>query len=899
MPVRSLEVILSLLDRISQPLDLILKKIAQVDGREVVATAEISADAGGADELTSALEGVDSAGQKTEKTLDKTTEALKKEGKEADDAGKKTEDLGQKTKVTDSIFSRLHATLDTASTKLQGLKSALQPIKQELQVLSAVIVGFGTYAVYSAAKVEGMIDELDRLHGKDFSKDIQNWAEQPGIPGRKSEKLAIALDLSDLKMDSPDIKKFGTEIEKFYHTKFSSMKRLGVSSAEDLAQQIAKAAKGGRTEELRRVLTSGAITDTKMNAEMERLRANYEKFAFASEDVVKQQALLNLTMKELHKTNMAYDANSQTLAEKIENLQNKFAGLTEGIGNKLEPIFKAGVDAISGFIDMVEAVPGHDEILIFLGTLVVALGLLVSAVMMLAPPLIVAASLMGSLAAAGGVAGVIASITAAIGVLITALGGAAVAAGAALLPFAVVAVVAAGLYLLYTRTTVLQDSWAKLTSIGSRVVAIFQKVFSTLGGALKGNKADLQTIGDWVRNFLDGLIPGWLSDIFAAAGGYFRKAMEWFDQIMKWWNHFLKTLGKVYDAIKGILGIGTPGTPEAKPKSPEQKAVEAAGLSEWNSGLGSYGRDAGIPTVNADFFHLQNFSIRNKTSGPGKIEADIMAKYGLKPGEAVRVGDKLGQRQKDGSYNSVELSPKDMKNLTAAEDKLVKEEQNIANHYKYTVKTSVIKQIDEKIGKDLDNLITDNQSQEGPIAAQNVNADGLPDPLKKGYQEGIHQTDVKLKSGPDGAMQVGPFDLMYNMAKGAIWGNDSQKKPQAAIGATINEGGQIEVHDKEEVIPAKITSGVGKLGSLLSDALAWRDGERAPQVAPGGNTPQAASEQAPGEQPPLTVNLAVENHFHVNNAVDLKNLDVTKLIDWNRAGYEIEKIQKRFRAQQG
>ena len=101
----------------------------------------------------------------------------------------------------------------------------------------------------------------------------------------------------------------------------------------------------------------------------------------------------------------------------------------------------------------------------------------------------------------------------------------------------------------------------------------------------------------------------------------------------------------------------------------------------------------------------------------------------------------------------------------------------------------------------------DHQSQEGPVAAQNVNANGLPDPLKKGYQEGIHQTDEKLHSGPDGAMQVGPFDLMYNMAKGAIWGDDSQKKPSAAVGATINEAGQLTVHDKEEVIPERLQEG--------------------------------------------------------------------------------------------
>jgi hypothetical protein len=548
-------------------------------------------------------------------TLDKTTESEKKEAQAAKQAGQETKGAGDAAKYSDNLFGRFHQTIDTASSKLSGLKQALDPIKTKLLALSAVVVGFGTMAVFSSAKVESMIDELDRLHGLDFSKQIQQWAELGSGQAwsGKSQRLAISLDLADLNISSGDIQKFGTEIEKFYFSKMSSMKRLGVGSAEELTKAISTAAKGGRTEEIRRVMESGTITDSKMNNEMTRLRANYEKFAFATDDEVKQQALLNLVMKELTKTNAGFTGKAETLDQKLSLLFNKFNKLTEGIGQKLEPTVKVLVDGLGALIDAFEAVPGHDEILILIGAIILAFSGLVSWVMILAPALHLLSLAMGSAGLAGAVGGIIPMLTGLIGILggvAGALGGVAVAAAGALLPFlpiiVAVALIAGALYLLYTRTTVLQDSWAGLTSIATKAQSVFQKLISMVSGAFKGGKVDLQDIGTWVKMFLDGLIPGWLSDIFAAGQGYFRQAMTWFGQIMNWWNNFLKTLGKVYDAIKGILGIGTPGTPEAKPKSPEQKSAEAAGLSNWNSGQGITGRDAGIPTVDADSFMLQN-----------------------------------------------------------------------------------------------------------------------------------------------------------------------------------------------------------------------------------------------------------------------------------------------------
>lgn len=49
---------------------------------------------------------------------------------------------------------------------------------------------------------------------------------------------------------------------------------------------------------------------------------------------------------------------------------------------------------------------------------------------------------------------------------------------------------------------------------------------------------------------------------------------------------------------------------------------------------------------------------------------------------------------------------------------------------------------------------------------------------------------------------------------------------------------------------------------------------------------------------PITINPTI--NLSVAQAMDLKNLDISKLIDWSRLSYEIEKVVKTtFRTQEG
>ena len=121
----------------------------------------------------------------------------------------------------------------------------------------------------------------------------------------------------------------------------------------------------------------------------------------------------------------------------------------------------------------------------------------------------------------------------------------------------------------------------------------------------------------------------------------------------------------------------------------------------------------------------------------------------------------------------------------------------------------------------------------------------------------------------------------------------------------MDQSGAMVVHEKEELIPARITSGAGKLASLLGVALDFMSGraeiERQLTSEKLFSSSQNSSEKMGGviiSSMPITINPII--NLSVAQAVDLKNLDISKLIDWSKASYEIEKIVKSaFRFQEG
>jgi len=346
------------------------------------------------------------------------------------------------------------------------------------------------------------------------------------------------------------------------------MKRYGIQSASELAQALAGAEKTGNIRGIEKLFSAGAISDNKLDKEVTRLRTNYEKWAFATDEVVKKQAMHNLVMKELAKTNQSFTGQTTTLEQKLDVLSSKWGSLIGGIGDKLEPVAKMVVDGLIKIIDTIEAIPAHDEILLFFGLIVTAITTLISWVFILAPALEVVSWLLGS-AGIGGAAATLGGFLTTLGGILGTLAGAvtwvagglaSLVAGLAAIPslpiIAAILAIAAALYLVYTKTTILQDGFVIMKEYINKALAAVYKIFSTVTGGLRGNKSDLKDLGDWIKDWLDGLIPGWLSDIFATARSYYREAMKWFDKIMGWWNSFLEKVTAVYDKVKSMLGLG-------------------------------------------------------------------------------------------------------------------------------------------------------------------------------------------------------------------------------------------------------------------------------------------------------------------------------------------------------
>lgn len=853
MPVRDLTVLFQIMDKVSGVLDPILNKLDALDGRQVVASADMdtSGAVAGASALESSLDSLQGANEKVAGSLEKVAGAEQKEGKAAEDGGKKTKKSGDEAKYAAGLYGQLQRTLDTTAQKFDHLKDKIDPIRGKLLAVQATLIGMATVAVYSTAKTQSLVEELKGLKGEGFAAPLIEWANKGSDLDytSKSQRLTIATDLSDLDYNVADTKKYGEEIEKFYFQKTGALKRYGIASAAELAKTMAAAEKSGNLESVKRLFSSGAVSEEKLGKEMTRLRVNYEKFAFATDEVVKKQAMHNLMMKELQKTNQSFTGQAVTLEQKLDVLQGKFSGLLSGIGGKLEPVAEKVADALISIIDGIEAIPAHDEILTFLGALIVVLTSLMTLAAGLAPVFVTLSSLSKL--------GAVTTLVGGLGGVSAALGGIAAAGAAALAPLlpviAVLAVIAGALYLVYTRTTILQDGFATLKDYMGRAMSAAQKLWSLVSGGLRGNKSDLKEIGDWIKDFLDGLIPGWMSDLFGTAQSYYREAMKWFDRIMGWWNSFLKKVTDVYDKVKSILGLG------AEDKEGVESPIQPGGETV----PAGYSRTFKTPDNKwvTEGWARQNIPEEQwpQLKDSGWFNGRDIRSY-MDKGRLLGTAEETDQ---EGKYAPSEIAKRATESIEEVADAGVAAVQESGQTY-------------------VDNSAKTYQEQIDNGASYTQAAHAAYDPL------GFY-TDL----GKKGLNYLG-------------LGGDEEKLPAGAVGATVDQSGAMIVHEKEELVPARITSGAGKLAGLLGAALDFMAGKSDIEKEISERMIQqqeisSSTSQMGGvviQSMPITINPIV--NLSVAQAMDISRLDVTKLIDWSRVSYELEKVVKAtFRTQEG
>lgn len=904
MPIRDLTVLFQIIDKASGILDPILSKLESVDGSEIEIGVNLDPGqaAAQASLFESSLNNLQEASDKLTGALEKAAGAEQKEGKAADEAGRKTKGAGEAAKQASGYFQHLKDNVQHASERLNDLKGHLDGVKTKLLAIQATLLGMTVLSVLSSAKTERLVEELKGVQGTNAEAYL-SWAEQGSGKAytTRTQRLEMAMDLSTLNYSVDETKRYAEEIEKFYFQRTAQMQRFGISSAEELAKAFSSAEKGGEVELIKKLFSSGAISANSLDKEITRLRTNYEKFAFASDEVVKKQAVHNLIMKELAKTNKDFTGGATTLEQKLDVLGNKWNSFLTGIGDKLRPFATMIVDGLIKVLDTIESIPGHDQILIFIGLLIAAITTLISWVFVLAPALEALAWLLGAsgvAGAAGTLAGLLGGLSGAIGILIGlltgaagALTGVAVAGAAAIAPLlpiiAVIAAIAAVIYLLYTRTTLLQDGFALLKEFIGRAMAAAQKVFSVVNGGLKGNKSDLQEIGTWIKNFLEGLIPGWLSDLFAQAQSIYREAMKWFDKIMNWWNSFLKKVTEVYDKIKSMLGLGS-GEAAVTPE------MQQYGVTGWTTVNGEKAvkvayRELPTSEWNTPIYEQIRAATGGKTRLVGKEYLDFAQKYP----ELARAMTASGEIQvplgKIDDYGIPESAlPPEPQGPLALPD--IKEAASDAvDEGKAAVQESGQTYVEKS-----SNTYKETLEKTGSYTAA---AHAAYDPV--GFYADIGGKGVNyLKEKGLGVIDYGK-DLIG-------WGDkeEDEKLPAGAVGATIEQSGAMIVHEREELIPARIVEGTGKLGSLLATALNFMNGRAdiEKKISEKIFSQQEANRARELSAGPLTVQVTIHAPVtvQISREMDLSKLDVNRLIDWSRVSYELEKIVRNsFRFQEG
>lgn len=853
MPIRDLSVLFKLVDRVSQVFNPIVDKMNEIDGSEV--TVGLTADARDAItqtlEFQESLDGLANSSDQAANAVDKTTNAAKKEADKAGEAAKKTKEAGEAAKAGGSYFDRFSSSLSGASDKLTRLADRLDGVKNKLLAAQAVVTGFATAALLSASKTESLIDEIQDLRGMEVAKPLVEWAEKGNDIDwtNRSQRLTIATDLSDLDYGVEETKKYGEEIEKAFFQSSGKMKRYGIQSASELAQALASAEKTGNTRSIERMFSAGAISEEKLAKETDRLRMNYEKFAFATDEVVKKQAMHNLIMKELVKTNANFTGSANTLDEKLDVLQKRFGSLLNDVGQKLEPVAKKVVDALILVIDKIEEVPYHEEIIIFIGILVTAIAGLVAAILGLAPIIAGISWLLG----AGGVGAALAGL---VGTISSVLGGlAALVAGFLAIPglpvvAAILAIITA-LILVYEKTTIIQDGFEKIRPFVDRARESIKRLKDAISDAFKGGKTDIGEIKATVADFLDGLIPGWLSGLWTKGENLYRDVMKWLSGVLGWWNDLLKKIGETSDKIKGILGLGTE----------EQKEPIQPGAAPVSKGYTRTYQDANGQWMTEEYAR-QNVPKEDwgKLTAKGQFSARDIRSY-------MEQGRLLGTPEETdglGKYSPSEIA-KDTGDA-----------------------------VGEKVEEAKEAIIQNNQDYVDKAATT--------------YEE------TKNKTGSTSAAAMAAWDPIGYYVGGAKklfgvgdeeGGSSQEPVPQGAVGATVNKEGLMIVHSNEEVVPAKITQGAGKLASLLEVAYNYVNGgqseierEYRERVSTQSIQQTKDSRKADNVNVYLTIDAPVT--VEISRDVDIRKLDVNRLIDWSQASYQLEKIVKElFRMQEG
>ena len=574
-----------------------------------------------------------------------------------------------------SILSRLNNVTISTARGMSNLSDALEPVQVHIAAIQAAMMGLGTVALYTAKKNEELHENLVRIMGTDASGTILSWAEAGNEIWHTSEtaRLAIANELAYMGVAEDKIAEMGEAIELYYEKNDALLKSKGVAGSEDLAKKIAEGIATGSGEELKRILGDSAFSADELTKEMDRLRYSNIKYAYATEEVVKKQALQNIITKKLQKDIEGFTAEATSFDDQMGLLANNMNKFFESIGKVLIPYATKALSVVNSIIGVLMQIPGIEVFAVLAGGAVLLTSTLLSLILVLGM-------------AAGGFLSLLEAIQVikqltVVTKLITAaqwLWNIALSANPIGIVIIAAAALAAAIYLIYKRTDLFQRAWKALSGmdmsglsgfidiilvgLGSAVnsALMLWGILSRASGKLNSKLGLNLSMPGWVDAllmilgpqylvvkgvydilkalwpkfvyWLGSLIPNWLKTVFGAIS-------DFWDWLKDKWGDLLAMPENIAQAIKKAMpGLGGQEAKEGEALDEEiiKAAQKVGGLSnpteEERNWLISYGRKYGLgetgPEIEAGFGGKTLTDFPHISSHHAKAAVEAAAYYG-------------------------------------------------------------------------------------------------------------------------------------------------------------------------------------------------------------------------------------------------------------------------------
>jgi len=331
---RSLTYILELIDNATQPLKEAAGLASQLNN--TVTNISVGADVSGASKSLSNLAGMgEEVGNKLSKAGEQAAQAGQKIKEVWDPATQSIITLREEVEKTVTQFDKL-------KNGLNGITSAIGQYKAQLVGIQVATGGLLTMTVKAAAEEERLAGAVTAVFGNSSEKVLE-WAEAAKhITGAtEEERMEMALLFKEMGQGADESMKSAETVEKFWRNTALRQRAqaAGITSKEQLAQEIRMAEVGGRTYGLRRIFGKEAMEGISEYGGAEKV--------------------LSLMNKEIEKTGKT----GMDTQKAMGDFHEVVGELADEIGKTLLPTVTALFQTLTKIVIVLKDIPGVPQII--------------------------------------------------------------------------------------------------------------------------------------------------------------------------------------------------------------------------------------------------------------------------------------------------------------------------------------------------------------------------------------------------------------------------------------------------------------------------------------------------------------------------------------------------------